>query len=93
VTWSNEWQLPVSVSKCSILAIGCTYGGIYYHLNGTEVPQNSICCNLGVTIMSDLPLSQHITEIVTKTHQRAKHIICCFISGGNTHLLVTAFIA
>jgi len=60
-------------------------------LNGTELPQSNICRDLGVTITSDLSPSQHITEITLKAHQRADHIIRCFVSG-DTYLLVGAFI-
>ena len=60
-------------------------------MNGTELPQSNICRDLGVTITSDLSPSQHITEITLKAHQRADHIIRCFVSG-DTYLLVGAFI-
>ena len=74
-----EWvpgHLPVSVSKCSILTVGRVYDRIRYHLNGTELPQSSICRDLGVTITSDLSPSQHISEITLRAHQRANHIQC-----------------
>ena len=90
-SWADEWQLPVSVSKCSILTVGRVYDRIRYHLNGTELPQSNICRDLGVTITSDLSPSQHISEITLEAHQRANHIIRCFVSG-DTHLLVRAFI-
>ena len=38
-----------------------------------------------------MSLSQHISEIVSKAHQRANHIIRCFISG-DVDLLIRAFI-
>jgi len=59
-SWANEWQLPVSVSKCSILTVGRVYDRTRYHLNGTELPRSNICRDLGVTITSDLSQSQHI---------------------------------
>jgi len=74
-SWADEWQLPVSVSKCSILTVGRVYGRIRYHLNGTELPQSNICHDVGVTITSDLSPSQHISEITLKAHQRANRII------------------
>jgi len=61
-SWADEWQLPVSVSKCSILTVGRVYDRIHYHLNSTELPQSNICCDLGVTITSDL---KHIKEPTT----------------------------
>jgi len=89
-SWADEWQRPVSVSKCSILTVGRVYDKTRYHLNGTELPRSK-CRDLGVTITSDLSPSQHISEIALKAHQRANHIIRCFVSG-DTHLLVRAFI-
>jgi len=74
-SWADEWQLPVSVSKCSILTVGRVYDRTRYHLNGTELPQSDICRDLGVTITSNLSPSQHISEIALKAHQRANHII------------------
>ena len=61
-SWADEWQLPVSVSKCSILTVGRVYNRIHYHLNSTELPQSNICRDLGVTITSDL---KHIKEPTT----------------------------
>jgi len=59
--WANDWQLSVSVDKCSVLKIGC----------GTAVDADFIlisfthCRDLGVTIVSDLSSTQYISEIVS----------------------------
>ena len=90
-TWANEWQLAVSVSKCNLLTVGPSCYEADYHVNGTQLPKCVTCRDLGVTISSDLSPTQHIHDIVLKAHQRANHIIRCFISGDIT-LLVIAFI-
>ena len=76
-SWADEWQLPVSVSKCSILTVGRVYDIIRYHLNGTELPQSNICRDLGVTITSDLSPSQHISEITLKAHSQPHNSMFC----------------
>ena len=56
-----------------------------------QLPKSETCRDLGVVIASDLLPSHHIREIVSKAHQRANHILRCFISGDNK-LLVKAFV-
>ena len=91
--WAKVWQLSVSVSKCSILTIG-QYGNVDvadYYIGKSQLSRVDVCRDLGITVTSDLSSSQHINEIVNKAHQRANHIIRCFVSG-NTRVLVRAFI-
>jgi len=77
---------------CSTLDIGHAYGGTYYHLNGTELLQSSVCRNLGVTITSDSSASQHIIENSNQGPSKSQTYNLLFFISGNTHLLVTAFI-
>jgi len=91
--WAEEWQLSISVSKCNILTIGLT-GNVdttEYYIDDSQLPRVGVCRDLGITITSDLSSSQHINEIVNKAHQRANHIIRCFLSG-HTSTLIRAFI-
>jgi len=88
--WASEWQLSVSVSKCNILTVGPSCYEADYYVSGIQLLKCATCRNLGVTITSDLTPTQHIHDIVLKAHQRANHIIRCFISGYIT-LLVKAF--
>ena len=88
-TWASEWQLSISVNKCNLLNIGhCCE--VKYYINSIELPQCRTCRDLGVVIASDLLSSHHIREITLKAHQRANHILRCFVSGDNK-LLVKAF--
>ena len=61
---------------------------MYYQL---LLPTVTHCCDLAVRIVSDLPSTQYISEIVSKAHQRANCIVRSF-SSGDIHLLVRAFI-
>ena len=53
------------------------------------IPGSSIIPVMFLT--SDMSPSQHISEIVSKAHQRANHIIHCF-NSGDVDLLIRAFI-
>ena len=59
-------------------------------LNGCKLPSNSECRDLGITVVSNLSPTSHITEIVAKAHQRANIILRCFTSG-DINVLVRAF--
>ena len=56
-----------------------------------ELPNVTYCCDLGITITSDLSYTQYITEIVSKAHRRANCILRSFTSG-DTRLLLRAYI-
>ena len=91
--WAEEWQLSISVSKCNILTIGHTGTDdtTEYYINDCQLPRVISCRDLGVTVTRDLSSSQHVNEIVNKAHQRANHIIRCFVSG-HISTLIRAFI-
>ena len=90
--WANDWQLSVSVDKCSVLKIGCgTAVDADFILSGNVLPTVTHCRDLGVTTVSDLSSTQYISEIVSKAHQRTNCIVRSFLSG-DIHLLVRAFI-
>jgi len=90
--WANDWQLSVSVDKCSVLKIGCgTAVDADFILSGNVLPTVTHCRDLGVTIVSHFSSTQYISEIVSKAHQRENCIVRSF-SSGDIHLLVRAFI-
>jgi len=76
--WANEWQLPISISKCNVLTIGKPELNIPYHINNNVLPVVTSCRDLGVTITNDLIPTMHINETVRKAHQRANAILRCF---------------
>ena len=90
--WANDWQLSVSVAKCSVLKIGrSTTVNTDFRLAENVLPNVTYCRDLGVIITSDLSSTQYITEIVSKAHQRANCILRSFTSG-DIGLLLRAFI-
>jgi len=90
-SWASQWQLQISVSKCSVLTVGRSSIDASYSINGFSLPRGTQCRDLGVTITSDLSSSQHVNEITTKAHKRANCILRCFASR-DANLLVRAFI-
>jgi len=89
-SWASQWQLQISVSKCSVLTVGRSSIDASYCIDGFSLSRATQCRDLGVTITSDLSPSQHINEITAKAHKRANCILRCFASR-DVNLLVRAF--
>ena len=85
--WANDWQLPISYTKCNVLEIGKP-GGAQYRMDSWSVAQVKNVVDLGVTIDSKLKFSTHINGIAAKkAHKRANLIIRCFMSRDLTSLV------
>ena len=78
--WANDWQLSVSVDKCSVLKIIIAADADFTR-SGNVLPTVTHCRDLGVTIASDLSSTRYISEIVSKAHQRTNCIVRSFSSG------------
>jgi len=89
-SWASQWQLQISVRKCSALTGGRSSIDASYCINGFSLPCGTQCRHLGVTITIHLSSSQHINEITAKAHKRANCIIRCFASR-DVKLLARAF--
>jgi len=48
--WAEEWQLTVSIEKCSVLYIGKSVPTVEVFIDGTWLPFVTSCCDLGVTV-------------------------------------------
>jgi len=79
--WADTWQLPISVSKCSILHIGNNTLRRPLGINGDVLFTVKTCRDLGVLISSDLSPSGHIDSVVAKAHQRSNAILRCFCNA------------
>ena len=88
--WAQTWQLAISINKCCVLKVGKTKVESKLYIYGGLLPIVTECRNLGVTMTSDLSMSNHISVIVAKAHQRANIILRCFVSRDRK-LLVRAF--
>lgn len=74
VTWSNDWQLPININKCSILSISkqrpTGTATRTYNLGGSALATNQKVSDLGVHIDGQLSFKCHIGNIVAKAAQR-----------------------
>ena len=65
MSWSNEWQLPISNAKSNLFVIG-KHVDATFTLDGTSpLGTVSSVLSLGITLQHDLDFSSHIHNIVT----------------------------
>ena len=91
MSWSNEWQLPISNAKSNIFVIGKPVDATFT-LDGTSpLGTVSSVLSLGITLEHDLDFSSHIHNIVTKAKRTASLIFRCFYSK-HVHQLLRAYV-
>ena len=90
--WSNLWQLPISLPKCSVLSISNSKSPKprIYSLGTTNLPQVRSCSDLGVINDDKLTFSNHILSTTKKVYTQSAMMSRCFLSK-NPHLLTRAF--
>jgi len=77
--WEDLWQLSISVSKCSVVNIGKSIVPLSsLHIRNNVLHITKIGIDLDITVTDDLKPRAHINSAVTKAHQRANAILCCF---------------
>ena len=69
-SWACEWQLRISVDKCSILTVGSCSVSYKYVVADSELPCKTHCKDLGIIMSRDLSPLQHIGEITAKAYRR-----------------------
>jgi len=57
--WSNVWQLPISLQKCSILHLGRTNFIISYNINNVFLPDVKEVTDLCVLVDSNIRFNKH----------------------------------
>ena len=92
LSWSNIWQLPISLPKCSVLSISNSKSPKprIYSLGNTNLPQVRSCSDLGVLIDDKLTFTNHILSTTKKAYTQSAMMSRCFLSK-NPHLLIRAF--
>ena len=88
--WARDWQLIISVEKCCVMHLGTVHMPRKLSVDGSMLPVNSSCRDLGIIINRDLSFTEHVNSIVYKAHQRANAIHRCFESR-NVNLLLRAY--
>ena len=83
VDWAEEWQLSISISKCSILHLSARKKKstpATYFINRSQLNDLTYVNDLGVTIDEHLSFSKHINNIARKADARCSLIMKCFQS-------------
>ena len=90
--WTQLWQLPISIPKCSVLSISNSKLLIprSYFIGSHQLPQVTNCSDLGVVINNQLTFSCHILSTVKKAYIQSALISRCFLSR-DAHNLKLAF--
>jgi len=52
--WAQDWQLGISVNKCSVLNIGKNVFNADYHICNSVLPNDTSCRDLGVLLTNYL---------------------------------------
>jgi hypothetical protein len=70
-TWTNQWQLTISISKRCVLRIALKNyeSSRNYFISGVLIPSRSSCVDLDVTIDENVSFDNHICIIVSKTER------------------------
>jgi hypothetical protein len=88
--WSNDWQLPIAVSKCNVLHVGYTNPRNFYALNLRLLEPVDVIRDLGVLLSSNLSFSEHCSAIALKASRVANMILRAF-RGRLPFTLIRAF--
>lgn len=88
--WSNDWQLPISVTKCSVLHIGKHNKQLKYTLNKVVLPSSDNCKDLGIILEPSLQFDEYIKQIRIKANQKS-NLILKYFRSRNKSLLTRAF--
>ena len=89
-TWAQDWQLQISITKCSIMQFGTNLIHRTFSLEGYALPCVTSCKDLGIIVNNNLTPSSHIAAITVTANQRVSLIYRTFVSR-DIHLLVRAF--
>ena len=89
--WCELLQLPISLSKCSIMHIGSSLPVSSITICDSVVPVVDRAKDLGVTFDSKLSFLPHISMLLAAARLRANLIHKCFLSKDRASL-VCAFV-
>ena len=88
-TWSKNWQLPISISKCSWMLVSFKSRINDFSININSCPVNEVhdVKDLGVLFTSRLCFSDHISSVIAKARQKFFLIRKCFTHAGPKSLV------
>jgi ribonuclease P/MRP protein subunit RPP40 len=87
--WSITWQMPISLTKCSIMNISHSDAedGANLMLGNTTLQESTELKDLGIMIDKHLKFKNHINYVVKTAYARANSIRRCFVSRHLPSLL------
>jgi hypothetical protein len=88
--WSNNWQLPIAVSKCNVLHIGYSNPRNFYALGARLLEPVDVIRDLGVQLSSNLSFSAHCSLSALRA-LRVAHMLLRAFKGRFPLTLVRAF--
>ena len=93
VSWSNKWQLNISLKKCFCMQVGRsnTIPDPKYILGACLLPNLTSAKDLRGTIDNKLTFNTHICTITSRAHARI-YLIHKWFNSRNTQSLVQGFV-
>lgn len=89
--WSLTWQLPLALTKCSVLHLGYNNPRNVYYLGTHQLKSASSMRDLGVIISDSLHFHEHSMDIAAKAYKRINLLFRVF-SIREPKVLVRAYI-
>ena len=86
-SWSQLWQLSISLGKCACLHLGRNNPNHTYFLNGCQIESSSSCKDLGVVLSFPFNFKAHIESTVGKCSRLINLIFRIFSSNDKSALL------
>ncbi|EYC13222.1 hypothetical protein Y032_0044g1043 [Ancylostoma ceylanicum] len=90
ISWSREWQLPLSAEKTLHLRIGNSQAKSVYHMDTNTIQTVSSIKDLGFLYTNELDFTPHCDEILRRAMLRTSQIFKA-LSTKDTHTLLRAY--
>ena len=69
--WSLDWQLSLSVTKCTVLELGRSLGTGSYTINNNNLPMCHKTEDLGILVDSEINFKEYIYNSTASANQPA----------------------
>ena len=82
--WTEKWQLPLNLRKCSVIHLGTNNQQHDYFLGGTQLSHSASERDLGVQIDAELKFHEHTARVIKKCKSLIsiiKRSFCCLDKG------------
>lgn len=85
--YAKMWQLSIATEKCSFLQVGKCNINFEYHINGSVIPKQNNCKDLGILIDKNLKFDSQINNICKKAYNIVNMLFRCFQTNNKTSFL------